>query len=160
MTLFVLKERIPLSSCCVLALGDLGSILIQALIQSQNNRGEIPWQVQYVSCLRCKPIQSNTNLVFPPGAPSPHPAFLFQKGRIHQKGYIAVLPPARVLYIHFISPNTYKILSRPIPFAIDFISFILSGFKNFPHTKSSPDKSLQYSFSRLQHQVLYCVSSV
>lgn len=78
------KKRSHFSSYCVLVLAAPGGILIQTLIQSQNNRGEIPSQVQYVCCLRSKPTQSNTNLVFPPDH-SPPLLFSFKRAKSIRK---------------------------------------------------------------------------
>lgn len=145
------KGKSHLNRHCISALDTPGRGLILALIQSHNNRGEIPLQVQQTSCLCCAPTQSNRNLVFHNIAALP-PPFLFQKGRIHQKSNISVLPPVSVLYIHFISQYHYKIQRRPIPFAIDFIPFIYffsAGFLKPPtQKKPSLDNSLQNYTSR------------
>lgn len=132
---FHTKGKSRLNCHCILALDPLGRSLIPALIQSHNNGGEIPLQAQQTSCLCCEPTQSNTNLVFHNIAALP-PPFLFQKGRIHQKGNISVLPPVCALYIHFISQYHYKIQSRPIPFAIDFIQFIFCWVFKTSHTEN------------------------
>lgn len=70
-----------------------------------------------------------------PPFPSPTPLFSFKRAESIRK--------ATWLFCHLRGCRTsisfprtpYKIPSRPIPLAIDFIPFILPGFKNLPHTK-------------------------
>lgn len=74
------KRKSHLNRHCISALDTPGRGLILALIQSHNNRGEIPLQVQQTSCLCRAPTQSNRNLVFHNIAALP-PSFSFSKGQ-------------------------------------------------------------------------------